>query len=286
MRKLVRMMVLSVVAMAFAPSLGATYFKEGSVWKTYRIGTTEPNMEREYYRFYLKVDDSDDSGSVFNLIEESAKGDLATICLIKEEDNRIYFFDNFTSQWYLLYDFNLKEGDCVCAYTPDLSEPQYQGPTETYVKCVGEELYEHDSTPWPALKLEEYGDADYTDLLGEGVWLKGLGSPHGLIENCGFDYMAGMGSKLYEVVSDDDVVYKAYVASASLLKSEEVSLKCTGRLVSLSGVVDGSSVAVYSVDGRKVASCKASGATADVILPQSGAYMIAVGDSVFKVLAR
>lgn len=281
------MMVLSVVAMAFAPTAGATYFKEGSVWKTYRIGTTEPNMEREYYRFYLKVDDSDDSGSVFNLIEESAKGDLTTICLIKEEDNRIYFFDdNFTSQWYLLYDFNLKEGDCVCAYTPDLSVHPYHSPTVTYVKCVGEELYEHDSTPWPALRLEEYGDADYTDLLGEGVWLKGLGSPHGLIENCGFDYMAGLGSKLYEVVSDDDVVYKAYVASASLLKSEEVSLRCTGKVVSLSGVGDGSSVAVYSVDGRKVASCKASGGTADIVLPQSGAYMIAAGDSVFKVLAR
>lgn len=277
--------LIASIIVSILPIMGQSYFKDGAEWKTMRTSTTTPNDPRDYLEFCILSDASMKDGNGFNVYEKNSGDSGSWICQIKEIDNRVYFYDEKSDNWFLMYDFNLKKGDCISVYTPvfDLNNDKIKC---TYLKCVREEIYDDGGTPWPALILEEYVDSNYEGWHGEGVWLIGLGAINGLLENCGYNYLDGMGSKLYEVVCDNEVVYKSGTTSVSEVEKREPTIRKFGRSLMIVGVSTGSFVSIHSSDGKTIRQDYVNSDNFIHSFENPGVYVIKMDDRIVKVLVN
>lgn len=279
------LILIASIVMSILPVIGQTYFKDGTEWKTMRTSTTTPNDPREYKEFYILSDTSIKDGNCFNVYDKSGGEAGSRICQIKVNDNRVYFYDEKSDNWLLMYDFNLKEGDSISVYTPvfDLNNDKIEC---TYLKCVREETYEDDGTPWPALILEGYLDSNYETCYGEGVWLIGLGAINGLLENCRYNNLDGIGSKLYEVVCDNEVIYKSGTTSVSEVEKREPIIKKFGRSLKIGGIKTGTFVSIHSIDGKTIRQEYVNSDNFIHSFENRGVYLIKMDDRIVKVLVN
>lgn len=279
------LILIASIVMSILPIMGQTYFKDGTEWKTLRTSTTTPDDPRYYQEFSILSDASIKDGNGFNLYEKSGDEAGVQICQIKVNDNRVYFYDEKSDNWLLMYDFNVKKGDCISVYTPvfDWNNEEIQC---TYLKCIGEENYEDNGTQWPALRFEEYEDSKNEKYIGEGIWLKGLGSVTGLLENCRFYEFCGMGSKLYEVVCDNEVIYKSGISSVSEVEKRVPTIKKFGRSLMIGGIKTGTFVSIHSIDGKTVRHSYVNSDNYIHSFENPGVYIIKMDDKIVKVLVN
>ncbi|MCM1521623.1 MAG: hypothetical protein NC039_03095 [Muribaculaceae bacterium] len=259
-----------MIFLAVSLSVGAqNYFTAGTKWiseihgtgdgKNEHIETTWLEAETEFsgmkcIPMYIMLDD------------DATTTRLATY--IRVDGEKVYFLpDNVSGTWALLYDFGLKENErCIVRNIPypwnDKSaassypnEMVYVGPTE--------------EQGLPSMKMDVIHN---NEILGSGVWIKGIGSVMGVTENEGFG-KAGGGGKLLEVISNGKTVYKT---ESGIAKTEKpgASVVVADRTVSASGLEEGQIVSLYAIDGSLVSETKVKSGMATIKAPAPGIYIL------------
>lgn len=282
-----QLLIILALIMTMTPVYGESYFQDGTIWKTVRGYSSEPNQKDEYQQVYLESETSSEDGRIFKVYSGDPTGKHEYICKLKDSGSRVYFKEEASDEWYLMYDFGLGVGDTSCVYTPKWAFGTESGPISTYVKCVGEEVYAQDSTPCTSLVLEEYGDENYEICYGKGYWLKGLGSVNGLVENCRFENLDGMGSRLYEVICENKVVFSLSTMSAKpTFEKKDISIECNGKTFFINCKSTISKVTVYSTDGRILHTYCPATENFSGSVEQPGVYIIAVDDTISKIYIK
>lgn len=282
------MMLVSVAAVS-----GQNIFMDGTVWKVGRSysGGSPDEITTQVIEYSLTKINSESGTDVFNLLQNQTidGGEAVEVCMIKEEGNRVYFQQDQSDEWKILYDFNLKPGDEACVYTPTFDIwPPVEGRECTHIKCVSEDTIVSNGIKWPILNLDEYSDAEHKHFMGSGIWIKGIGSINGLIENCRFNYIMGMGSSLREVICSDEVVYSY---SPSIVKVDEIningtSIRCTDKTISIYGVPANTDVTVCQINGAVVVHSTSYTNGCNIHLTDEGLYLVKIGKTTRKVLVR
>lgn len=282
-----------LVLMSVVPMFGQNIFTDGAVWKVKRAyaGGVPEEKTTQDIEYRLSEIESEAETAVFNLNQnQTIDGEESVVvCRIKEDDNRVYFQQGPSDEWKLLYDFNLElDGEvCVCMPTFDIWNPG-EGRECVYVRCVGDGIIETNGMEWPILYIDEYSDPDYKRFMGSGIWIKGIGSINGLIENCRFNYIMGMGSRLAEVIYNDEVIYSYpyTLANIDAIRIKDLSISCNGSTISISEGPINAEVSVFNIDGGKVAQAKSSEDGCCISVGSPGVYIVKVGDMARKVLVK
>lgn len=200
-----RTLKLTILAISLAFSfmgMAQNYFVDGTIWNFEVWGTHEPIPHPATEQVYLSKSPTLEFLEMYHKWDASSD-DAHFVAYVKTEDNNVYFKLNSdeSSDWFLFYNFNLKEGEGCYVYSPDYLNADGT-PYRSFIKCT--RLSE---TPkGTEMLLQQYDDETCQDIPYDGVWLKGIGSLSGVLDNNKYGMM-GRGSKLVKVVSGDEIIY-------------------------------------------------------------------------------
>lgn len=231
------------------------FFKEKAKWitkvksenapeytETIRLAAGEKIGDFETLRMLSSIDGKDEK----------------TIGNIRTEGQKVYFSTEANpSQWYLIYDFNLRPGQ-DCRYYSVMANGSE--PRETGAKCT--EIADYELAPVTKVQLDN----------GK-TWLRGVGSSTGPVTTPDAE------TTLTELWIGNSLRFKFVddVAIETVDSDADYSFSIDNRTLTTSGDVP---AFVYNVDGRLV------GAGASVTLNSPGLYIVRQGHNVRKVLVR
>lgn len=186
--------ILFALSVFFALTTNAqNYIQEGMVWHTAEIGTHDPMAIVKDVVTVVKGDTLVGQTPAFKVYTSVDAGPEALAAVVRQEDEKVFFWHHATQQWVLGYDFGLAEGEGIEVGTVrDLLSADNSLPT-TYVRCVkvGEfqavDQVTGNNVALPALYVEEYESEKCETKCGEGIWLKCIGSTAGFLWNNYFD---------------------------------------------------------------------------------------------------
>lgn len=272
-----------LLILAFIPLLmnGQNHFKDGLKWHTQICGTHEPEGVKSIEVVTIEKTQDDNCFNMYRSYEENTS-DRKLIAVIKTEESKVYFNPNGlkSSEWYLLYDFNLKPGEGCFIYSP-LAFSKDSEPYKTYVKCIGidEKFYED----WSVLRLEEYKDDTCLNIIGHGSWIKGLSSLNGILYNNRFE-VDGFGSLLLEVSDDEQILYSNKQSGIIEITDTSIpNIKVDGLdiYISVNNDMCGS---IYSQSGEHIGDYKLSKTPTHIKLSNRGVYILKLENTSKKIL--
>ena len=179
------------------------FVEEGKEWHVVR-STSGPDHVYEV-DFYLPSGIEEIYGNNYYKMKVSIKNTVFETYLLREEDRKIYIFDDDTQKEYLVFDYSLKEGDTYETYSYEeqkmvtykvLSVGDYtEGPQ---VKCYrNDEQANNGTTQYRYLRKWTVCRTD-NEML-QKTWIEGVGSLEGPLAN------------LYDERPISSVSYLAYV---------------------------------------------------------------------------
>lgn len=197
--------------------IAQNYFVDGTIWESEVWDTQYPKIHSVTERVWLSESTSHEFLEMYCQYDESSD-DSQFVAFVKTAEDKVYFKLNSdeSSEWFLFYNFNLKEGEGCYVYSPNYSIEKT--PFQSYLKCTG--LTE--TSKGTEMLLQQYEDETCQGVHYDGVWLKGIGSLSGVLNNNRFG-MIGSGSKLANVVSGDKTIYSAR-QSAGISSNPDVPL--------------------------------------------------------------
>lgn len=133
--------------------------------------------------------------------------------MLRVDGSRIWFYTGaLAEEWVLLYDFSLQPGEVCRVGYPRFIEGNSVDDVKlevcySYLKCVDRICTAEGQHEYMLMNVCN-GDDDNRPSTGyaDGIWLAGIGSDRGIVENSTF-LMDGYGSVLRSVVINDDDVY-------------------------------------------------------------------------------
>lgn len=231
------------------------FFKEKAKW----ITKVKPGNAPEYTEtIRLAAGEKIGGFETLRMLSSIDGKDEKTIGNIRTEGQKVYFSTEANpSQWYLIYDFNLRPGqDCrYYSVMADGSEPREAG-----AKCT--EIADYELAPVTKVQLDN----------GK-TWLRGVGSSTGPVTTPDAE------TTLTELWIGNSLRFKFVddVAIETVDSDADYSFSIDNRTLTTSGEVPAS---VYNVDGRLVS------AGESVTLNSPGLYIVRQGRNVRKVLVR
>ena len=273
-----------ILMLIFIPLLmnSQNYFTDGMRWRTQISGTHKPEIVTLIEVVTIEKTMNDNCFYMYRSYENGPHN-KELIALIKTEESKVYFQleKSNSSEWYLLYDFNLKPGDGCFVYSPFTS---YQNPTpyKTYVKCIGiEENFEHKD--WRLLQLEEYQDASCSKLIGNGTWIKGISSLNGVLYNNRFG-VDGVNSLLLDVSDNNKIIYSHQQTAISELTDTlipNIRIQGLDVYISVDGNIKGS---LYAQNGVHLGNYMFNQTPTHVKLSSKGVYVLQLENKSVKIL--
>ena len=272
-----------LLILAFIPFLmnGQNHFTDGMKWRTQLYGTHEPEVVKSIEVVTIEKTPDDNCFNMYRSYEDNTS-DRELVAVIKEEDSKVYFNPNGlkSSEWYLLYDFNLKPGEGCFIYSP-LAFSKDSEPYKTYVKCIGiDEKFNED---WSLLQLEEYKDESCLNIIGHGSWIIGLSSLNGFLYNNRFE-VDGFGSLLLDVSEDEKILYSnKHSGIIEITDTSIPNIKVDGLDIYIS-VNDDMCGSIYSQTGEHIGDYKFSKTPTHIKLSNRGVYILKLENTSKKIL--
>lgn len=277
-----RLFLLVVATMMTIQANSQTYFQKGMRWTTQISSTSTPEATLTIETDTIEKDTVADGFQAMVLRRSYDRLMEDERLLIRTDGDKVLFkmLDAKDGEWYLLYDFGLREGDGCYVYAP-YGEGQLN---KMFVKCVETNASDAAYGGLSTLLVEEYEEETSQVSYGKGIWLKGLSAAQGLLYCNGFD-LDGRGTILLEAAADGQVLYKRNATSVQQI-IDQSSVRTQGLQVYVSKLQTGSQVFLYSTDGRLLGRTFASGNEAHLTLPKAGVYLLKAGGQTTKLLAR
>lgn len=263
------------------------WFKEGTIWNT-EFYPEYPNDEISYTKSWLSPVNDDNGNDILGLFEERISNESEPVlkAFIKTEGEKVFFrnIDEEEGDWYLLFDFDLNEGEGSDVWL--IGTKGYDDkPYTSYLKCV--QIIENDPEfdGWTTMRMEEwskYNQSDETYLAGTGVWIKGLGGSKGPESNM-YLQVDGLHSKLLSVTYNDEMIYKVESAKVETSLIDNIKISIQGLKVLISGINENLNVSIYTLDGKNVFNKISNEPTIEFIVPEPGVYLISVNGKTTKI---
>lgn len=275
---------LILLILAFIPLLmnGQNHFTDGMKWRTQIYGTHEPEVVKSIEVVTIEKTPDDNCFKMYRSYEDNTS-DRELIAVVKQEESKVYFNHNGlkSSEWYLLYDFNLNPGEGCFIYSP-LTFSEDSEPYKTYVKCIG--IDENFNEDWSVLRLEEYTDDSCLNIIGHGSWIIGLSSLNGILYNNRFE-VDGFSSRLLLEVSDDEKILYSNKQSGiiEITDTSIPNIKVDGLDIYIS-VNDDMCGSIYSQSGVHIGDYKFSKTPTHIKLSNRGVYILKLENTSRKIL--
>lgn len=283
MKKIVISILIVILGFFCIDIKAENYFKEGVEWIV-EIVPTYPLSS--YEKSYKLIKSSEDIEADALALLDCRSGN--TEALIKTENEKVYFrwIDAIDDQWYLLYDFSMLVGDEYDVYNAWYQVDPTDLPRSSQVKCL--EINEADSKydNWKTFSLREYTKRD--EWVGERdlIWISGIGSVKGPLDNTTLN-LDGDGTSLLRMVKlDDKVIFKMPTNGVnSLNKEQEFNFSVKGGQLVFTGVSIPKDIVIQTVNGQLVTCKKVFDKNyISIILPYKGIYVVQTEDSIHKII--
>lgn len=278
MKTLTSIVLLTIPLLA----MGENLFQEGSIWHVRYTGTHRPDPVYTDTEFRAEGDTTINGSEALKISSAIiGNGAPATPAVyVKSENGRILFWDKNTRDWYLMYDFNLKEGDGCTVYSIPLND-NIKSPEPTYVKCIqtGPNPYYGNI---PQIALHEFTDSSLSNYIGEGEWLVGIGSTKGVIENNRFEILDGRTSHLTHASYYDNIICQYAPSGIIFLNDQSIQVSVNGKTLQFpqSG---SNTISVFSSAGILLDNIDISSGECRISLPDKGIYIISDGPHNIKL---
>lgn len=277
MKHIITILVASISMIANA----ASCFQVGMKWTVQYVGShlSEPVYTTKILSLVgdTIVGDKPAIKMYSNYDEPNAIQEL--VAIIREENNKVYFWSEPTEDWYLMYDFTLQPGEGTVVYSTRRLEKD-NIPFNSYMLCIDQ----HDDDMCPGhtvLGMEEYKVNDLAQPRGTGNWIDGIGSSRGVLENNMY-YVDGMGSKLIEASINGTILYKSLPSGLNNTVSEPFSLTLKDNCLTVYGGNAGDTIHLHTIDGKKIATGTLTTGFFSISLPK-GIFVISIGSYSKKI---
>ena len=233
------------------------YFQPGIEWNVLLISDLMPGAPRfdEYVYINERIEmDGYDCMIMSWIINRQPEGETVekNSIYLRTEGEKVYFkyIDQEDDNWYLMYDFGLKEGEGCYIYSPYYGYSSHQ-PFKVYLRCASVTENNAEFDGWDTMLMEEYTDENMQYGPYYGTWLKGLGSDRGVLRNNGYSLIGG-GSVLLDATFEGEVIYHREFAGIDEIYSD--SIQGEGLWYDLQGrkITQPSKPGLYILDGKKI----------------------------------
>lgn len=253
------------------------YFIEGTKWITDMDVIGESGIpEPKQYIYELCSETENGDGAALRMIRRD--GDKVTLeALTRTEGDKVYFLKTFgSSDWELLYDFGLTDGEsCEAVSGWGLSSGANSWTSK--ITCI--DITEDKNNPGiDIMNLSETAQSSISGPIeSKGVWIKGIGSPANPLWNIRFD-ADRISSKVSEVICQNKTIYKAQTSGSTEVIEDMPEISINDGCLNLSG--ESGVVAIYDLSGRKIAESKGD---MRCVLPARGIYLVKTRGGTAKV---
>lgn len=280
MKALKKVSVLLAMAMLPVLAMAQSYFVDGTKWKTRTYPCCSLDGDGSVYITTLEGEETIDGYTALKMYSES-EDDPSSRTLkayIRTDGDKVYFrkANSEITEWRLMYDFGLKEGEGCYVYALNRSEDIRP---RSYIKCVG--VSRDAGSQLDVMTLEEYDDETCESFVRHGKWFKGLASELGVEYNNYFE-LDGGGTMLIEAQYGGDTVYEWTPTSISGTTAPALGARVDGNTLTVTNIASPCRVQLFAADGTLVGSIAANG-SARITLPGKGMYVLKVGGKTMKI---
>lgn len=234
-------------------------------------------VEKNDFSYYEVLDD-------FHFYGQPAE--IKITGFIREENNKYYFLPTNSTEEYLLYDFDLQEGDVVSVIEAVVDIPGFMGekPFEERKKDFEDGKCVHTVTKVELIADLQGNLRKHITLDNKTVWIEGIGSTRGLLHSYGS--ASGLGSYLTSFTENEEVVFQQDKCPCSQTSLLETNLKFfispnpVKELLQLALPTANNSIQIFDTQGKMVlqAECGYT-ATINVSTLPKGVYTLVVNNS-------
>lgn len=253
-------------------------FRQGTHWLSTVCGTQSPDAEESLMEFSIEGEAEmlgEKCMQLWNLATTDPSDKKLATYLRVEGEKILYLFDSEATDWTMLYDFSLAEGESCAVTYPNWFWNSGNTPYQ-------ESLILHKTEPYgdgmELMKLTYASIPGYEDVeYADAYWIKGIGSLGGLMNPMMLD---GLGGRLMKVWNGSTTYYDDSTLSTPDMDADSVRIHMSGRMLSIYGE---GPVTVAGCDGRTV--CTGI-APMTMELEAPGIYLIATPGSTAKIAVR
>ena len=170
--------------------LGQNAFKAGTHWESLTNMCYPPFDSYHIVTSLVDSDNTDNECLEVYLWNEYDPEVKKLIGRLRCDADKIYLqHANDIDKWVLMYDFGLQPGDdCFVSCVEFSGDGKYE---TFHLRCLERTISEKYGG-LPCIKLGEIYDYNGKEIIdGEGVWILGIGSTRGLLDNAGFSLVGG-----------------------------------------------------------------------------------------------
>lgn len=258
-------------------------FCEGTTWTVEYIGTHNPDGYGNYVEYKIQGDTIIGNTQSYKLysIPSSNNSTIIPITFLRSSEDKVWFWHENSSDWYLLYDFSLKIGEGCYVYTIPTSDEKTI-PSKTFVVCSSIETSSSYGNK-EQLIIHEYNDDSCEYFIGEGKWMIGIGSTKGIIENNNFEEMDGFTSRLIKVSSFGEEICAYNPSNTEHVTEPEFTITINNKKIKIP-FQPSEHISIYSTNGTLVKKIKPHISESKISLQTGGSYVIVAGDYKFKIM--
>ena len=195
------------------------YFQDGMEWICNEYATTDPYDQGPWLtKIWIDGEAEVDGVKALKVYKQNYVFDDAPrfVTYIRVDGDRVLFLNTKSAtEWSLLYDFGLDNGDLEYFFTPACNWEWLPNKVPMRLLCKGVSEYplnpdyiqmEVVDRSFDMIEMQEEGSEVDLDYMETGIWLKGLGSVDGPLSNIQFNVL-GVSSILVEASLDGKVVF-------------------------------------------------------------------------------
>lgn len=251
------MAIIIIVEMICADESSAQYinaYQSGTVWEFDGLSDADPGV-RLASRCFFDGEISSGDQSYMMMYKESwdvanpAAHSKSYQGAVRFEDGRVYYLPAGYCKEFLIFAFNIKEGDEIIVYPGIWGYYDGAVPNAVTVECVSEAVESDYASEYSVLRVKELVEG-YDPGINE--WIKGIGSKAGPLDNL-YSLSGGGSLSLCKVTLNGQVIYDVGSSEVRDLKPEE-SECLPGNCYNLDGTVNKDSrkgICITS-DGKKI----------------------------------
>lgn len=224
---------------------------------------------------------------------------------LRVEGDKVFFpLDKAGENWMLLYDFGLEEGEgCYVGELNEYVSWESRGDDwdcqKAYVKHMWFDVANSISRPGMCIAVYDSEAEALANVTthNHGTWVRGIGGEWGPLNNTKLSGYGGAQPSYLRIASNDEELYRhpdymnpEYTdgdpaAIDGVAAGEKPGVAISGRELTVSGLEPGALVTVTAIDGRTVATRRATDGTARLTLPAAGHFIVSAPGLTRKVAA-